>query len=63
MNSKKYTLYDRLGFLAVLFTLIASLLSFIVYLIFHKTEYLFYALMWFIIALIDYILWSKRPGR
>lgn len=55
-------LYYYLGLAAVISTSIASIGSFLVYIIYKRTDYLLYATVWGLIAVVDYILW-RRPFK
>ncbi len=57
----KLRIYDILGKTAVVTTLIASVLSLIAYLIVRKQIYIFYATIWILISMLDYIIWRSKP--
>ncbi len=53
-----------LGLTAVITTLFASIASLIIYLLYSRNTYLYYSILWFIIAVIDIFLtlWEPRKG-
>ena len=56
-------LYYILGLSAIIAVFTASLLSIIVYIVHNVYEYLYYGLAWFILGIIDYIVWRGKWGR
>ncbi len=59
----KARIYEFLGRLAVVTAVIASIISFIAYLVKPSIQYVMYGFMWLFIGLIDYIIWRSKPGR
>jgi hypothetical protein len=59
--SRLYKIYYYLGLSAVIATVTAPISSLIVYIRYDLINYLYYAIMWGLIALIDYIVWRRPP--
>ena len=55
--------YHYLGLSAVIFTLIASILSLYVYITYQRSEYLYYFVFWLVVCFIDIIIWRNPPKQ
>ncbi|WP_052833611.1 hypothetical protein [Staphylothermus hellenicus] len=61
--SKLSRIYYYLGLAAVISTISASIGSLLIYLLYRLETYLLYALVWGLIAVIDYIIWRSPPKQ